>query len=429
MEIVDGTTNAAVQLNTSSDGYFKQTTASASNIDEQIAQAVAEVATKEVVSDDGTLRNLDDMLDVFPTVSIRCRLLIKLNYTDPEFIGVNDDEASSTDLTAVKTSSGKTLNFYSPTAKERAGDDGVAGGFLRKPLLKLATYLNSNNAKDFVLLNGDADGIDYEKLTSAFDKSVSKIVYSQFGAADILTVFDSETEGESDDETSEWEETESNTVKEQDADEEAAYIQASDLFSIDSWNNLTVSEDGRTILNYTVCLSIHSLEAYDIETKHKEANRLNRLLSALAEATQLTTLSIYYAVAFDNSMLQRPDVLDAFSTMISGELPKETNEKKKTKEVQSVNYSFVTFDSAQEICTNMEDDIYLSDEEESEIEDNEELTDNEREMLLQSAIEAKMIYPSLDDLELLIKPSEMLFVSTVCESIDSQEISTEEDFE
>ena len=341
-----------------------------------VQEQVVEAEETDLSSDKYVVRDLQDLLEENPRVDVTTRLLVKLMFTEPSYIDLADSAVN--DIKNVETMRGKDLNFYSPFAI--AESDGAAG-FMRRPLIDLIKHLSSSNARDHYALTDSAAPI--EKMIKQLNKEVTRLVFNHFGPGDVVTYL---TE-EDDDEVS---------------IEDRSYLAASDFVSVDTWNSYSFANTGAINVNYNVSLAIHPLEIYEIEDKLKYFNRIKKLILKIVTKMECETLTIALAAVFDVQMLAYPE----YRKFIDGFFPKEIN-----KEVVETGFDYMTSSTIEFLADEKEDAISTLEEDSAE-----------------SWSESDEIYPSKrEDVSTLIKSSELMFITTLVENIDTISDEDEDD--
>lgn len=360
----------------------------------QVAEEIAALAPQEVKAtptqaepiqrsvDPNKIKDLDDLLEGHQQIKFVNRLLIKIVLTNPELIGLDDRAVN--DMRNVPVSNDKDLNFYSPFNFSKDDKD-VSTGFLRKPLVELIKYLSSNNASTYVTLN--ASKFDVETFIEGFDKAVANCVYKNFGAEDLVTYLESDEDLDIDDE-------------DEDSEDDQPVIAAKDLVEVDSWRTTTFLETGELAVNYTACLSIHCLDVYDAKSKFDQIAKIKKTIVNIATKFDATNLSVGLAVILDNKLLTDPNILDTIEEFSQHEEDMEPE------------YDFVTFDDVKSLA-----------------EDRDEAVSSLEEDSLDLWVESDELYPSVEDLNRLIKPSEFMYYMLVTEPSDTLEDSNDNEDE
>ena len=334
------------------------------NVQHQSAPAPVQVDNSNVIKD------LDHLLAKHPRVTISSRLLVKVMLTNSEL--ENTDERAINDTRSVQTSGEKDLNFYSPF--KMAKDEGEAPGFLRKPVFDLIKYLTSCNAQPVVLLNSTEKDVD--QLFNGLNRGISNIVFKGFGTDDLVTYLEDD-EQEVDDE-------------DEDQESNAPSLSASDFVGVDTWKSVSFSDTGVVNVNYTVSLSIHSLEIYDAESQFKAVNKLKKMLTTWVEKLEATTLTVVLAVVLDNKMLAIPCIINTVDDFFQHE------------EDADPEYTFLTYNDVMSLAQDKEEAIVSLEDDSAGIWG-----------------EIDEIYPETKDVERLIKPSEFMYTVVISENADT----------
>lgn len=337
-----------------------------------VKQAVTNIA--EVTSNSTKAKDLSDLLSDHPRVKFTSRLLVKFLVTDLQFEGIQDSLSEDSDIENVVTSGDSTLNFYSPF--KNGADTGV-NGFLRSPIQSIIQYLNTNNSYQYILFNPESSALD--KLKIAVDKTIGSIAYSHFGSNDIVgTSVDEIGDEDYDDEDVD------------NVEDESLNITVDDVFSMDSWNSVSFDDMGVMNVNYTLALSIHAMNLYDSLIPAKTLRVFKKMLRNIAGKYECSTLTIAMAVAVDTKMLVSQSTLDIIDTLMPH------GEKSE--------YQFLTHSDVLKIVEYKEEALELKEDSSEGMWD-----------------EFDEFFPTnQQDINKLVKPSEMLFFTSVLESMDSQ---------
>lgn len=272
------------------------------------APSNASVHREEVVED------LSDLLEPFAKAEVTCRLVVKMQFIDNKFDGIA--KTVKYDMSNVSIDESEALNFISPI---KNGGESSPNGFLREPLIELMTFLNSCNAKTYVLCDVAANGIN--SLVKGLDASVNKVVYKDYYPSSVVSYYADDEEYDS--------ESEQETV---DGIENALTV--SDLMSLNSWTSYTIAQSGTVNVNYTVCLSINSVEAYSSDAYENYVKIMSKRIQAIATKSELTTLSCLVAVALSTDIISTGKAMNFIDSMIAQE------EEEDPYELTTFNYTY-----------------------------------------------------------------------------------------